>query len=129
MVMPDDPDVENVSAFQIVTAPVFPETAIPVPAEVEETKLDPREFCFPLNVPQSPELKNPDCVADEVAIVKVQLPDEEEMVRPVFPLVANDPPNHRVRSAERSPPPTRPVPAEIARVLDTIVKPSENAPV
>lgn len=49
-----------------VTAPVAPETEIPVPAAVEETKLDPREFCFPLNVVQSPDERYPLTLAVEV---------------------------------------------------------------
>ena len=96
-----------------MTAPVAPETAIPVPAVVEETKLLPREFCLLLKVVQSAAERNPACVADEVAIVNVQVAEEEEIVRPVVPLVANDPPNQRVRFVVRSPPPTSPVPAVI----------------
>jgi len=107
------PDVAKVSAFQIVIAPVFALTAIPVPAAVEETKLLPNEFCLLLKVFQSSEERNPACVAEEVAIVNVQAPEEEAMVRPVFPDVANDPPNQRVRFEVRSPPPTSPVPAVI----------------
>lgn len=59
IVIPDELDVAKVSAFQIVTAPVAPETAIPVPAVVEETKLEPSEFCLPLKVVQSAAERNP----------------------------------------------------------------------
>ena len=57
-------------------------------------------------------------MAEEVAIVKVQVAEEEEMVRPVVPEVAKDPPNQIVLFAVRSPPPWRPVPAVIEVELE-----------
>ncbi len=44
--------------------------------------------CFPLNVSQSAEDKNPFVVAEDVAIVRVRVFEEVEMERPVFPDVA-----------------------------------------
>ena len=111
IVIPDDPDVANVEPFQIVTAPVPPDTTMPVPAVVDDTKLLPREFCLPANIPKSAAERNPACVADDVAIVKVHSPDDEEMVRPVSPDVANVEPFQRVTFPVKAPPPWRPVPA------------------
>ena len=78
---------------------------MPVPAVVEETKFEPSEFCLPLKVSQSAAERKPASVAEEVAIVKVQDPEDEAMVRPVVPDVAKEPANQRVRSADKSPPP------------------------
>jgi hypothetical protein len=84
-----------------------------------------------LKVVQSPDERYPFCEPVEVAIVKVQAPDDEEMVMPVSPLVANDPAKYMVRSAERSPPPARPVPVFTALDDETAVRPREivTAPV
>ena len=58
--------MENPNAFQMVMAPVAPETAMPVPAEVDETKLAPRLFCFELKIVQSAEERYPETEAVEV---------------------------------------------------------------
>ena len=109
--MPDWPLVENESAFQIVTAPVFPETAIPVPAEVDETKLAPRLFCFELKVDQSALERYPETDAVDVGCENVQVADEDEMAMPDDPEVPKVAASHRVRFVERSPPPANPPPA------------------
>ena len=67
--------------------------------------------------------RNPAWVADEVAMVKVQVAEEEAMVRPVVPEVANAPANQIVLSAERSPPPASAAPALTARDDETALMP------
>ena len=57
--IPDAPEVEKDCEDQIVIAPVLPERAMPVPAVVEETKLLPREFCLPANIPKSAAERKP----------------------------------------------------------------------
>ena len=52
-------------------------------------------------------------MADEVGWEKVQVPEDEEILIPDAPLVANDPANQRVRLVERSPPPAKAAPAVI----------------
>ena len=61
--------------------------------------------------------------------MKVQAPDDEAIVSPVVPLVANDPANQIVLSADRSPPPARADPAFIALDDETAVIPKEKVAV
>jgi len=91
--------------------------------------LFPNEFCLLLKARKFAAERNPACVADEVAIVKVQVADEEVIRKPEAPEVANVPINLNVRSAERSPPPARPKPEFIALDEETAEMPSENVAV
>ena len=61
-----------------------------------------------------------------VAIVMVQVAEEDAMVIPEAPDVAKVPAKKMVRSAERSPPPASPVPVFTALVDETMVKPNER---
>ena len=54
--MPSEPlnvEVTNGRVFVMVTSPVAPETEMPAPAAVEDTKLLPNEFCFAANIVKS----------------------------------------------------------------------------
>ncbi len=55
----------------------------------------------------------------DVAMVNVQAPEDEEILRPDNPDVAKEPANHKLRSADRSPPPARAKPEVMLRVLET----------
>ncbi len=57
------------------------------------------------------------------------MPEEEAVLIFASPEVANDPANHKVLSADRSPPPAKAKPVLMAREEDTAVMPSVKAPV
>ncbi len=103
---------------------------MPLPAvrAMVDVEIPPRLFTIPLllKVDQSAEERNPAWEAVAVAIWNVHVADEEVMERPEFPLVAYVAARKRVRSAERSPPPARPVEVLMARVDETMVKPKER---
>ena len=87
-------------------------------------------FCLLLKVVQSVDKRKPLCEPEEVAMVKVQvLPVEEAMEIPEAPDVAKVPPKYNVRSADKSPPPSKAPAVLMALELETALMDKLNAPV